>query len=62
MIGSNRSISEFLTLVYFSSDKKIFKIGFILNNKYDVIIIGSGPGGEGAAMTCAKEGEESCCL
>lgn len=25
-------------------------------NKFDVIIIGSGPGGEGAAMTCAKQG------
>jgi NAD(P) transhydrogenase len=28
-----------------------------MENKYDVIIIGSGPGGEGAAMTCAKEGK-----
>ena len=28
-----------------------------MDNKYDVIIIGSGPGGEGAAMTCAKEGK-----
>jgi len=28
-----------------------------MKNKYDVIIIGSGPGGEGAAMTCAKEGK-----
>ena len=26
--------------------------------KYDVLIIGSGPGGEGAAMTCAKEGKK----
>jgi len=25
---------------------------------YDVIVIGSGPGGEGAAMTCAKEGKK----
>ncbi|MCX7874806.1 MAG: Si-specific NAD(P)(+) transhydrogenase [Melioribacteraceae bacterium] len=25
-------------------------------NKFDVFIIGSGPGGEGAAMTCAKQG------
>jgi len=29
-----------------------------MDNKYDVIIIGSGPGGEGAAMTCAKEGKK----
>lgn len=27
-------------------------------NKYDVIVIGSGPGGEGAAMTCAKQGKK----
>jgi len=27
-----------------------------LKNQYDVIVIGSGPGGEGAAMKCAKEG------
>ena len=27
-----------------------------MENSYDVFIIGSGPGGEGAAMTCAKEG------
>lgn len=26
-----------------------------MTNKYDVFIIGSGPGGEGAAMTCAKQ-------
>ena len=26
--------------------------------KYDVLIIGSGPGGEGAAMTCAKAGKK----
>ncbi|MCL4551327.1 MAG: Si-specific NAD(P)(+) transhydrogenase [Bacteroidetes bacterium] len=25
--------------------------------KYDVIVIGSGPGGEGAAMTCTKDGK-----
>jgi len=29
-----------------------------MNTKYDVFIIGSGPGGEGAAMTCAKEGKK----
>lgn len=28
-----------------------------MENKYDVFIIGSGPGGEGAAMTCAKQGK-----
>lgn len=28
-----------------------------MENKYDVFVIGSGPGGEGAAMTCAKEGK-----
>ncbi|MCL5031127.1 MAG: Si-specific NAD(P)(+) transhydrogenase [Bacteroidetes bacterium] len=28
----------------------------ILKNHYDVIVIGSGPGGEGAAMKCTKEG------
>ena len=27
-----------------------------MKNQYDVIVIGSGPGGEGAAMKCAKEG------
>jgi len=27
-----------------------------LKNQYNVIVIGSGPGGEGAAMKCAKEG------
>ncbi len=27
-----------------------------MHNKFDVFIIGSGPGGEGAAMTCAKQG------
>ncbi len=27
-------------------------------NKYDVMIIGSGPGGEGAAMACAKAGNK----
>jgi len=27
-----------------------------MENRYDVFILGSGPGGEGAAMTCAKEG------
>jgi NAD(P) transhydrogenase len=27
---------------------------------YDVIVIGSGPGGEGAAMKCAKEGRRVC--
>ncbi len=26
--------------------------------RYDVIVIGTGPGGEGAAMKCAKEGKE----
>ena len=29
-----------------------------MEKKYDVIVIGSGPGGEGAAMTCAKEGKK----
>ncbi|PKL83312.1 MAG: Si-specific NAD(P)(+) transhydrogenase [Ignavibacteriae bacterium HGW-Ignavibacteriae-3] len=29
-----------------------------MENKYDVIVIGSGPGGEGAAMTCAKGGKK----
>ena len=29
-----------------------------MKNKYDVIIIGSGPGGEGAAMKLAKEGKQ----
>jgi len=29
-----------------------------MENKYDVIVIGSGPGGEGVAMTCAKEGKK----
>ncbi len=29
----------------------------MITNKYDVIIIGSGPGGEGAAMKVAKEGQ-----
>ena len=29
-----------------------------MENKYDVFIIGSGPGGEGAAMTCAKQGKK----
>lgn len=28
-----------------------------MEKKFDVFIIGSGPGGEGAAMTCAKEGK-----
>ncbi len=28
-----------------------------MNSNYDVFIIGSGPGGEGAAMACAKEGK-----
>jgi NAD(P) transhydrogenase len=27
---------------------------------FDVIVIGSGPGGEGAAMKCAKEGKKVC--
>ena len=26
--------------------------------QYDVIVIGSGPGGEGAAMKCAKSGKK----
>lgn len=30
-----------------------------MENKYDVFIIGSGPGGEGAAMTCAKQGKKT---
>ena len=29
-----------------------------MENRYDVIVIGSGPGGEGAAMTAAKEGKK----
>ena len=29
-----------------------------MENKYDVFIIGSGPGGEGAAMMCAKQGKK----
>ncbi len=29
-----------------------------MQNKYDVIVIGSGPGGEGAAMKLAKEGRQ----
>ena len=28
-----------------------------MENRYDIIVIGSGPGGEGAAMTAAKEGK-----
>ncbi|MGA7837235.1 MAG: FAD-dependent oxidoreductase, partial [Ignavibacteriaceae bacterium] len=28
-----------------------------MEKHYDIFIIGSGPGGEGAAMTCAKEGK-----
>lgn len=27
-------------------------------NKYDIIVIGSGPGGEGAAMACSKHGKK----
>ena len=27
-----------------------------MKNQYDVVVIGSGPGGEGAAMKCSKEG------
>ena len=29
-----------------------------MDNKYDVFVIGSGPGGEGAAMMCAKQGKK----
>ena len=29
-----------------------------MENRYDVIVIGSGPGGEGASMTAAKEGKK----
>lgn len=29
-------------------------------SSYDVLVIGSGPGGEGAAMTCAKAGKRVC--
>jgi NAD(P) transhydrogenase len=29
-----------------------------LENRYDIIVIGSGPGGEGAAMTATKEGKK----
>jgi len=29
-----------------------------ISNKYDVFVIGSGPGGEGAAMTCAKQNKK----
>lgn len=29
-----------------------------MTNKYDVIVIGTGPGGEGAAMKCSKEGKK----
>jgi NAD(P) transhydrogenase len=29
-----------------------------MDKSYDVFVIGSGPGGEGAAMTCAKEGKK----
>jgi NAD(P) transhydrogenase len=28
-------------------------------NKYEVVVIGSGPAGEGAAMQCAKEGKRT---
>ncbi len=28
-----------------------------MNKKYDLIVIGSGPGGEGAAMKAVKEGK-----
>ncbi len=30
----------------------------MMENKYDVFVIGSGPGGEGAAMTCAKQNKK----
>ncbi len=30
----------------------------IMKNKYDIIVIGSGPGGEGAAMKAVKEGKQ----
>ncbi len=30
----------------------------MVENKYDVIVIGSGPGGEGAAMYCTKHGKK----
>ena len=29
---------------------------------FDVIVIGSGPGGEGAAMRCAKAGRQVCVI
>jgi NAD(P) transhydrogenase len=29
-----------------------------LENRYDIIVVGSGPGGEGAAMTATKEGKK----
>jgi NAD(P) transhydrogenase len=33
-----------------------------LMHKYDVIVIGSGPGGEGAAMKCAKSGKRTAVI
>lgn len=39
------------------SDKKTPKENFNISNHYDAIVIGTGPGGEGAAMGLSKQGK-----
>ncbi len=49
--------TEYVRLFFYFILSKLTKLFLTMAFNYDVIVIGSGPGGEGAAMKCVKAGK-----